>query len=250
MKLCKEKILEAMETISFKDDLMLRHPDITTPDHYKFITKVETYDNTKFDISTVVGTLHPRYYDQTWLECLLNLKRSSYLDRLRCSGDHSSILYYQADSKDRAKEHWTIDVYDEKAYIVEGNHRTIISKFLAAAGIIQKEQFGITVNYITFNKSAYRAYTKLDNFIKSLPKIIQDEIEINVACEKIEKLNITHYKPTYFLYIGYYKATPVKVSFSSFLEFKKELFLLIRKAYKTHRWYLILEQTIKFFNMK
>jgi len=251
-RLCKKIILDNLNEIPFKDDLVQPHPRTLNLNYDAFITSIRTEENAKIDIATVVGGTHPRYVGNTWFECLNNLRTQATIDNLNCNEIRPSILYY-TDIEYRnnsCRDPWTIDVINGISFITQGHHRSIISKFLSSVDLIQKEQFGLdSVNYIEHNEKYFRHYCKLEKFINSLPIAILEEISVKVKRRLLEKNeNIEKFETIYSLFVGYYDDNidasnnqQVFAHYQSFNEFRTNLFKQIKYYKKTKKIQLIIK---------
>ena len=249
--LCKEKILKDLNKVGFKDDVLQLHPRFKNRHYSDFITKEETIRNTSFDISQIIGSDHSNYAEKTWEYCLYNLKRQDRLDSLRCDDEQPSILYYTDINyrENSVNDPWSIDVVNKKAYITQGNHRSIISKFLSSLQIIQSEQFGLDyVTYIDYDEKGLRRYDKFLDWFETLPKIIRENIDLTVTSEVLSEQNNIKLKNTvYKLETGYYcdkfldrPCEPIYSKFKSFLLFRKEVFNQVRYLKTKYKFYLVL----------
>lgn len=261
-KLCKSIILDKIKDVPFKDDVMLPHPSLINLNYYDFITSTKKEINAKIDISTVVGGSHRSYVNKTWFQCLNSLRSQAAIDTLNCNEVRPSVLYY-TDIEYRnnsCEDPWTVDVINGVAYITQGHHRSIISKFLSSVDIIQKEQFGLNeVRYIEYSEKYFRLYNKLLNYINNLPQYILEEIKIQTKHKSLEKNGcIEKFETIYSLYSGWYydnidisKNQKMYTSYTSFSEFRANLFKQIRYYKKTKKLQCVIQNSKSFlYNLR
>jgi hypothetical protein len=118
-----------LEHFVLKDILLNTHLGETTP-------------NGVVDLSRVVGTMHPDYSDATWLELLPsspdNFTHLGYWERQKYEGRmkrgwnsiremRANPMYYLNAEE---KTHWSFYEMNGLYYISEGNHRTVVARFL------------------------------------------------------------------------------------------------------------------------
>ncbi|MFA5502422.1 MAG: hypothetical protein WC253_07285 [Sulfurovaceae bacterium] len=167
---CDQYILNNIDKVSFANETIIETPKINFEN---YVTK----NNVLVDLNKIIGSDHSDYYNKTWLEALKNLKRPDRLYKLNCDGEKPNLSYYTANNKlNYTTNNWTIYIINnEFGYISEGNHRTIIAKFLAALGSIPNEIIIPKVVYITCkndnfheNKRKQNKLLKFFDWVKSI----------------------------------------------------------------------------------
>ncbi|WP_418181378.1 hypothetical protein ACNSOL_11805 (plasmid) [Aliarcobacter lanthieri] len=114
-------------------------------DFYDFVDKEVITLDTSLDVTKVIGTSHPKYYRNTWIAAINNLRTPSYVEDLKLtSNKFGSIDFYKTKEHYKIRDDpWGIKLINGKYYISEGNHRTIISKFLNSLGLIEDNIKGL-----------------------------------------------------------------------------------------------------------
>lgn len=141
---CKEYIMDNIDKIGFANETIVEMPKLKFHDYvYK--------KNVLVDLNQIIGSDHSDYAGKTWLEALNHLKRPANLYGLHCDSKEPNISYYVSHNKlVYTTNNWTFYIVNnEFGYIVEGNHRTIIAKFLAALDLIPNKILIPNVTYIT-----------------------------------------------------------------------------------------------------
>jgi len=253
--MCKNLINNKMDIVSFKDEIVEPHPSLINSSYYNFVTKNIYIKNAYIDISKVIGTSHPDYANSSWKCCFENLKRKeANIDSLDCI---EKIKYY-TDKNYRPFyiDPWSINIINGKYYITQGNHRSIIAKFLSYLKIIPKKQFGLSfLEYKTYNEKEHNRFDKFELWLKTqkyvpfvyLPKYYVKRKEIR-KIEKSSKYCITYYKPIYYI-INYHVIDgyiqPVHSRCKNLLIFKSVMFDEIRKIRKNSFILITLYKFIK-----
>lgn len=100
--------------------------------------------NAAIDVTKIIGTSNPKYYGKMWIDAINNLRTPSYVEDLKLFSDtFASIDFYRTiENYERGTDPWGIKIVNGKHYISEGNHRTIIAKFLNALELIEDEVKG------------------------------------------------------------------------------------------------------------
>lgn len=137
-----ELINDAKELIPFANEKIQPFIDYAL---YDFVDKEIITLDASIDIRKIIGTCHPRYYEKTWIYAINNLRTPANVENLKLfSDDFGSIDYY------KTKEHyeigddpWGVKIVNGIIYISEGNHRTIIAKFLNALELIEDNIKGL-----------------------------------------------------------------------------------------------------------
>lgn len=111
---------------------------------YNFADKEIDTLNAAIDVTKIIGTSNPKYYGKTWIDAINNLRTPSYVEDLKLFSDtFASIDFYRTiENYERGTDPWGIKIVNGKHYISEGNHRTIIAKFLNALELIEDEVKG------------------------------------------------------------------------------------------------------------
>lgn len=124
---------------------------------YEVRSKVEErihHQRASVDLSRVVGTEHPDYFEHTWIELLgdppggasAHLKRiSARLDDLNRDPE-----YYL---RDDAKDHWSFYLIDGFYYVSSGMHRTVIGRFALECNGYPPIVDGVAVTELKFQTS-------------------------------------------------------------------------------------------------
>lgn len=181
---------------------------------YNFVDKEIVTLDTSLDVTKVIGTCNPKYYGKRWIDAINNLRSSSYVKDLKLFSDSfGSIDFY------KTKEHyqisddpWGIKMVNGKYYISEGNHRTIIAKFLNALDLIENNIKGL--KYIKQYDINYRDKIKYFAIIRWLKiyypnfsldlKIRNKEVIKNIIDENTEEIV---YERTYEI-LTHYSSSP------------------------------------------
>lgn len=92
-------------------------------EHFYFYKEVSNADSViqEVDLQKVVGTYHCDYFDKTWLEMVLRLKRDEISD--------TSVAIQAFENPSRKNDIVTMDKLGDKYLITNGNHRTCLAKF-------------------------------------------------------------------------------------------------------------------------
>lgn len=146
--------------------------EIVEPCHNSFLNFVveeKMFANASFDVTKVIGTNHPRYYSETWLSMLEKL-RTPYIQYLllKAEPNKKNINFFkQKRNYERGDDPWGIWVFDDKAYINEGNHRTVISRFLYELDLIDKDMTGLKyVKYFKIDYLQKRKFLAIKKWLK------------------------------------------------------------------------------------
>ncbi len=107
------------------------------------------------DLSRVIGTMHPDYSGYTWLELLGggNATSTPQLKRIdkAMSNAQSNPDYY---SSALTKDEWYFYLVDGRYYIGEnGNHRTVLARFLLACNGMPTTVSGVHVTELILLKA-------------------------------------------------------------------------------------------------
>jgi len=229
MQKCQDYIFKNINKVTFRHDILLAHPK-NIAFFNDFIIEENIINNTSFNVQKVIGTDHPDYVGKSWQECLENLKRPRNLSSLRCDQNRPSINYYMSDIQ---KEHWSVDIINDDIYITQGNHRTIISKFLSFLNITPCEQKNISfVRHIKYNRKSHRKFLKLYKTIQNLQDEMEFFIQISVSKKQIREIeNHKTYQTIYVCKINT-ECSCYEENFVDFNEFKDFVFKQIRVFYK------------------
>jgi len=84
--------------------------------------------NVAIDPRKIIGSDHPRYYGTSWRDFLLTGKRVS--DNI-LRYEENPNYYGDVCQQKSHYGHWSLAQIGEEYYICEGNHRSLIAKFLA-----------------------------------------------------------------------------------------------------------------------
>lgn len=134
--------------------------------------RLEYFDNSKFhgilyttipaakgsvDLSKVKGTDHPNYCGNTWMELLPtnpdDFMHLDYWERFQHEGRmkrgwscvcamRANPAYYTDVSE---KDHWSFHKVGDSYYISQGNHRTIMARFLLSLNGFPEVVYGVSV---------------------------------------------------------------------------------------------------------
>ncbi|RXJ75333.1 hypothetical protein CRU86_08575 [Aliarcobacter skirrowii] len=185
----KDLIYNNLYDTPFSNTIAKKRPNVTS--HHDFIISEKTEINTSFDISKVIGVSHPDYNNRTWAEIVKHLKREINLD-LSFDGTKT---FYSADyykNKD-IKIHWKIDVINGEAYVNEGHHRTVISKYLSFLGLVPSVIFGLNVTYYEVDFEKQEKIEKIKkSFLTKYPLV--EDLTINAVSIEKESNNSEFYK--------------------------------------------------------
>jgi hypothetical protein len=241
---CSTIVEKKLKDIAFKDDKALIHPKYLFRDLSAFVKTEDIYYDTTIDITLVKGISHPDYSGKTWLDILRNLKRRDRYTSINCSGDMPTIGYYtdKLYRKNSSKDPWGFDVIDGVAYVLEGNHRSVVAKFLNGAELIDKNQFGIDyVRYLTYDYKYLKLYTKLQKYINSLDFDYSEYFSYDVVSSQLgqEFFGVKKYKTTYQIRMGcivdIYGSNSVTYKYDDFRDFRKEIFKIIKHINSKHK---------------
>ncbi|WP_299465466.1 hypothetical protein [uncultured Microscilla sp.] len=106
-------------------------------------------DKVAVKLDKIVGTTHPGYHSQTWIETLGSLKKSNYGERQAAY----EIIY---NKHGKASQPKILHKYGDKYFIFEGNNRITTAKFLG----IEELEFDYIQEY-KLNDALLKAYNKL-----------------------------------------------------------------------------------------
>ncbi len=124
------------------------------------------YYNVSVPLNQVVGSYHPNYANQTWIDLLParfkseknipDFSEKNNFDRMRNGDEWAEKLgkdpeYYFLDEK---KENWGFYKFGEKFYINDGNHRTIIARFFLNLNNLPEIVKGVSVTEFIPKKSS------------------------------------------------------------------------------------------------
>jgi hypothetical protein len=111
---------------------------------YDFADKETLTLDVTIDVTKIIGTSHPKYNKKTWIDAINSLRTASYVEDLKLFSDSfGSIDFYRTiKNYERGTDPWGIKIINGKHYISEGNHRTIIAKFLNALDLIEDKVKG------------------------------------------------------------------------------------------------------------
>lgn len=200
-------INDAKELIPFADEKVKKYHD------YKinsFLNKETIMFDASINIKDIIGTSHKRYYKKTWIHALNNLRTIAYVENLKLFSDQfCSIDFYTTKEHYQAgDDSWRIKVFKNKHYIAEGNHRTIIAKFLNALDLIGDNIKGI--KYVIIQDVDYKERIKYMSLIRWLMMYYPDyqinfDVRSNESPENIINVNTKeiYHKRTYRKLIGY-----------------------------------------------
>lgn len=137
---------------------------------YSFVIEEVEIRNASFDLKRIVGSDHPSYIGKTWANMINNLRRESNIKALFLDEDreYGSISYYK--KRDEYKDNedpWGFTVInDNEAYICEGNHRTVIAKFLNALDLIDSNINALKyVKYLKFDYKEARKFYAIKKWL-------------------------------------------------------------------------------------
>jgi hypothetical protein len=92
-----------------------------------FVTSMYWSDSESIKIQDIVGTVHPDYAGRSWLYLLNNGKRMESVNLPLLA--ENPVYYYEKALKKPTMEY--IKIEGNKIFIIEGNHRSCIAKFLS-----------------------------------------------------------------------------------------------------------------------
>ena len=164
----KDLINDAIELIPFANENVKNMKKVLD---YSFITEEVIINNACFDLRRIVGSDHPSYIGKTWGNMIDNLQReinikALFLDELR---DYGSISYYKNRDNFKGNEDpWGFTVInDNETYICEGNHRTVIAKFLNALDLIDSNINALKyVRYLKVDHKEARKFNAVKKWLK------------------------------------------------------------------------------------
>lgn len=202
-----ELINDAKELIPFANEKIKKYYDYKIS---SFLNKETIIFDTSINIKDIIGTSNNKYYKKNWIYALNNLKRIEHVQNLKLFSDQfSSIDYYTTRQHFQANEDpWKIKVFNNKHYIAEGNHRTIIAKFLNALDLVDDIIRGI--KYVEIQDVDYKERIKYISLIRWL-QFYYPEYKINFEVRNDESYkNIIdvntkeiYYKREYRQLVGY-----------------------------------------------
>lgn len=136
-----ELINNAKEIIAFANEKVKPLTDYAL---YDFADKETLTLDVTFDVTKIIGTSHPKYNKKTWIDAINSLRTPSYVEDLKLFSDSiGSIDFYRTiENYERGTDPQGIKIVNGKHYISEGNHRTIIAKFLNALDLIEDKVKG------------------------------------------------------------------------------------------------------------
>lgn len=158
-------IVDAIELIPFSNEIVIANKMSSKG----FITKTKEVRNITFDVTKIIGTEHGRYIGKTWFEMICSLKCESYIKELSLdyNKQYGSINYYRKYKYREGDNPWGLKVYGDKVFISEGNHRSVISKFLYELGFIDKDIKGLRyVKYFDIDVVSYRKFWAMKTWLK------------------------------------------------------------------------------------
>lgn len=134
-------INDAKEIIPFANEKVKPLTDYAL---YDFADKETLTLDATIDVTKIIGTSHSKYNEKTWIDAINNLRTPSNVENLKLFSDSfSSIDFYKTiENYERGTDPWGIKIVNGKHYISEGNHRTIIAKFLNALDLIEDKVKG------------------------------------------------------------------------------------------------------------
>ena len=177
---------------------------------YDFVTQEKEIKNASFDVSKIIGTDHPSYYDLSWIEVLEN-SRTPYIKYLllKEEKDRNNIEFFKRKRDYKyTDDPWGIHVFNGSAYISEGNHRTVISRFLYELDLIDKEMTGLKyVKYFQVDKKQQKKFSAIKKWLKKYYAMYDFRIESRKkTINEISNANkkTTFYKVEYRRELGQY----------------------------------------------
>jgi len=231
-----ELINDAIELVQFANDVA--RPFIRP--YSAFLLKETYVEKAIYDVTKVIGTDHSRYYNRKWIDIINNMERKINTHDLSLEYDKAffSIGFYERDKTNEIlQDPWGIIVYDNNAFIAEGNHRTCISKFLHALGFIDKEMTGLRyVKYLEYDHKAERQYNAIKKWLKKYYLELEDKFIVNVVSQKVEneKETITISRPKYIVNFHIYNLTTNERKHKDFYDIEK-LKIYLRNEVNLHR---------------
>lgn len=143
---------------------------------YKEVCEEQHYYNASVPLNQVVGTYHPNYANQTWIDLLParfkseknipDFSEKNNFERMK-NGEANAYefcknpKYYFSDEK---KENWGFYKFGEKFYIEDGNHRTVIAKFFLNLNNLPEVVNGVSVTEFIPKKSS--SFNLIEHFFK------------------------------------------------------------------------------------
>lgn len=178
-------------------------------DFLKFAHTIVSKDNELVCLDNIVGTTHSDYFGSSWIMLFDKiLKRNSSLncisklDTLNKKENTICNVQYYIEGEEYRKyfyqsREWGVYVINEKeAYISEGNHRSVIAKFLSKCNLIPDKIIFPYVNYIYYDMEALEKYKSTKTLLDNI-KRTQEHIEY-VSLDMERELLSTEYNTKNF----------------------------------------------------
>lgn len=161
-----ELINDAKEIIPFANEKVKKFHDSGL---YNFVDKEILIKDTSVNVKDIVGTSHPNYYKKPWIEVINHLRTLFYVENLKLTSDSDfSIDFYKIKAHyEKGDDPLGVKIVNGKYYISEGNHRTIIAKFLNALELIEDNINGLKyVSILNVNNNEKIKYQSLIRWLK------------------------------------------------------------------------------------
>lgn len=251
--MCKNLINDNMNNFLFKDNVVELHPSLKDCNYSEFITKETHIKNASVDISKVIGTKHPDYAGKSWEWCFSNLKREENINLLDCK---EKIKYYKDKNyKSDSIDPWSIDIINGKHYTTQGNHRSIIAKFLSYLNMIPIKQFGLThISYKAYDEKEHARFNRFEKWLKNQKLVPLNLLpEYYVKKQEIKKTGKSSHRyttiySTKYYFIKYDNFHPVHCKCDNLYIFRKTIFKIIRNKRKSEFIFITIYNLFKFIS--
>jgi len=191
---CNNLLNDLIDTIYFVNEIAYGMPRMNLI--HAFITHQKTIKDASLPISKIIGLNHSKYKNRAWIDIIKDLRSPGLIKDLKCEGDSFDTIKYYYDKIHRKKANkgyrdpWSVEVYNNDAYITKGHHRTIISKFLFTLDLIPDEM--IELDYVEYNEYNEKLFKDYKLFIKKIKTLypyyfLNDIIDIEVEKKSLSK---------------------------------------------------------------